>query len=266
MVKLGVAQIDPQVGCPEENLTTIRSILEEAERCNVDILVVPELSNSGYVFESKDEVRSSAEIIPKGKFSEILFDWSSSDCFVVAGICEKSNDSLYNSAVVFSCGKYLGTYRKVHLFDQESNWFSAGETEPPVFKYREYQLGIMICFDWAFPEMARVLALKNAQVLLHPANLVLPYCHNAMVTRSIENRVFTATANRVGEERGIRFSGASQVTNPKGELLVKMTNDEVGLTWVDIDPSEANNKMITKHNHILQDRRPSVYRKLCEST
>jgi predicted amidohydrolase len=172
---------------------------------------------------------------------------------------------LYNSAVAFSGGYFQGTYRKLHLFDEESNWFSAGDSEPPVFQYGEHRLGIMICFDWAFPEMARVLALKDAQIILHPANLVLPYCQNAMITRSIENRVFTATANRVGEERGLKFSGASQITNPKGDLLIQMPVQGEGVAFVDIDPSEADDKMITKNNHVLQDRRPDAYRKLCES-
>jgi beta-ureidopropionase len=266
MIKLGLAQLEPQVGDSEKNLRKISIALNDSEKDDVDILVIPELSNSGYVFETKDEAYSLGEIIPDGKLSKILCEWSSSGRFVTAGICEISDSSLYNSAVTFNDGKYLWTYRKVHLFDNEPNWFSAGDSEPPVLKYKQYQLGIMICFDWSFPEMARILALKGAQVILHPSNLVLHYCQNAMITRSIENRVFTATANRVGEERGIKFSGASQITNPEGELLLQMTNSEVGVKWVDINPNEANNKMITKHNNVLQDRRPEIYRKICEPT
>jgi predicted amidohydrolase len=122
----------------------------------------------------------------------------------------------------------------------------------------------MICFDWIFPEMTRVLALKGAQVILHPANLVLPYCQDAMVTRSIENRVFTATANRIGTERGVSFSGLSQITNFKGNRLIQMDGESIGVASVEIDPELAKNKSITKRNDIFKDRQPSIYKRITQ--
>jgi len=94
----------------------------------------------------------------------------------------------------------LGTYRKIHLFYKEKLYFAPGENPPKVFNVNGVNIGVMICFDWIFPETARTLSLQGAELIAHPANLVLPYCQNAMITRSIENRVFTATANRVGSE------------------------------------------------------------------
>ena len=240
-------------------------MLKEAKENQVDVLVLPELCNSGYVFENLEEAQSTAEEIPSGKFSKELLSWSRKDRMVVAGICEQTPEGLYNSAAVFAQGAHRSTYRKIHLFLNERDWFIEGKEEPPVIEFMSAKFGVMICFDWAFPEVARVLALKGAQVILHPANLVLPYCQHAMVTRSIENSVFTATANRIGIERGVEFSGNSQITNTTGTRMVTLSGEDVGIVYIDIDPQEADNKMITKRNHVIHDRRPEVYTRLTKS-
>jgi len=124
----------------------------------------------------------------------------------------------------------------------------------------------MICFDWIFPEAARVLALKGAEVICHPANLVLPWCQRAMVTRSIENRVFIVTANRIGGEkregRELKFTGGSQITSPVGELLCQASEEGEEVGVVDIDPSIAKDKAITEENDLFSDRRPELYQQL----
>ena len=263
-MKLAVGQMEPQICNPEENLSRVKSILAEADKTKVDVLVLPELCNSGYVFESMNEAIESSEAIPEGPMSTELLNWSSSYRLVVAGICEQTKEGLYNSAAVFGNGKHILTYRKIHLFLKESDWFQPGKEVPPVFEFKSYRFGVMICFDWIFPEMARVLALNGAQVILHPANLVLPYCQNAMVTRSIENRVFTATANRVGTEREVNFSGFSQITDIKGNLLSHMHKEEVGITSVEIDPKHADDKSITARNDVLGDRFPKLYKRITQ--
>ena len=125
------------------------------------------------------------------------------------------------------------------------------------------RLGMMICFDWIFPEVARTLALKGADILCHPTNLVLPFCQDAMVTRCIENRVFALTANRVGTERRagqeFTFTGRSQVVTPRGEILTRADVDGEGVFVVDIDPMLARNKAVTDVNDVLGDRRPELY-------
>ena len=263
-MKVAVGQMDPQICDMEKNLARVKSILEESEKTDVDVLVLPELCNSGYVFKDISEATDSAESIPEGLFSKELLEWSSSDRLVVAGICERTKEGLYNSAAVFGDGEHIITYRKIHLFLDEVDWFKAGQDEPPVLEHQGYLFGVMICFDWIFPEVARVLALKGAQVILHPANLVLPYCQDAMITRSIENRVFTATANRIGTERGVKFSGHSQITDIKGNRLCQMSNGEVGVSSVTIDPILADDKSITVRNDVFADRRPGLYTQITQ--
>jgi predicted amidohydrolase len=261
-MRLAVGQIEPQIGDLDGNLDRVKGILEKAERRDVDVLVLPELANSGYVFKNVSEVSAFAESIPEGLVTRELLAWSAGGRMVAAGICERTSDGFYNSAAAFANGEHIVTYHKIHLFLNEKDWFAPGLQEPPVFEYKGHLFGVMICFDWAFPEVARVLALKGAQVILHPANLVLPYGQDAMITRSVENRVYTATANRVGSERGLVFSGASQITDIKGSRLARLNKDEVGLAWADIDPTLADDKAITERNDVITDRRPNLYTRL----
>ena len=255
----------PKVTEVEGNIARIKAILKEADEKEIGVLVLPELINSGYVFENKEEAQEAAEVIPEGRASKILQKWTEKNRLVVAGLCEFAEGSVFNSAAIFAKGEHITTYRKIHLFRDEKEWFKAGDDEPPVVVFNGHRYGVMICFDWVFPEIARVLGLKGAEVILHPANLVLPYCQKAMITRSIENGVFTATANRIGTERGVTFTGNSQITNPKGELLKQMSEEKAGVVWEDIKPEEALNKMMTEHNHLFKDRRPDLYSRLTES-
>ncbi len=266
MLRIAVAQMEPKVDDVDANLLNVKKILKTAGEEGVDLLVLPELANSGYMFKSRDEALARSEAIPNGSFSTNFLEWSQKGRVVVAGICEIKEEHLYNSAAVFADGKHLATYRKIHLFDRENEWFLPGNEEPPVVDWNGHKIGVMVCFDWAFPEVARILALKRADIILHPANLVLPYCQKAMITRSIENRVFTATANRVGTERGVSFSGMSQITSPKGEVLLRLQEENLKVAWADIDLSIARDKMITKRNDVMKDRRPSIYGRLSRVT
>jgi len=259
MLRLGVGQMEPVVHDQDGNMEKMRELLSSAAKENVDVLVLPELLNSGYFFENQEEAIEMSEEIPGGQFSIELKKWSKKNRMVVAGIDEKTEEGLYNSAAVFGNGKHLATYRKIHLFDAEKLWFLPGEEVSPILNFKNYRFGVIICYDWAFPELSRILALNGAQVILHPANLLLSYCPRAMITRSIENWIFTATASRIGVERGTKFLGFSQVTDPRGHILLQMDASEHGVAWVDVDPAVADEKKITKRNNVLKDRRPELY-------
>ncbi|HAP67080.1 MAG TPA: acyltransferase, partial [Nitrospinae bacterium] len=128
-------------------------------------------------------------------------------------------------------------------------------------------IGMMICFDWLFPEVARILSLKGADIICHPSNLVLPHCPQAMITRCIENRVFVITANRVGVEerikgRRLKFIGQSEIVSPDGKILYRASANKEEIGIVDIDPKMARNKNITPLNNIFKDRRKDLYKPL----
>jgi predicted amidohydrolase len=121
----------------------------------------------------------------------------------------------------------------------------------------------MVCFDWFFPESARTLALRGAQIIAHPANLVLPYCQTAMVTRCLENRVFAVTTNRYGTEQipgqCLTFTGASQVISPTGQRLLDAPVAGDCVRIIEVDPDLADDKHINPRNDLFANRRPDLY-------
>jgi predicted amidohydrolase len=126
------------------------------------------------------------------------------------------------------------------------------------------RVGLMVCFDWYYPESARTLALKGADIIAHPSNLVLPDCPDSMVTRCLENRVFAVTCNRIGsEERGgkkkLTYIGNSEVVTPKGEILQRAKPDQEELSIIEIDPLQARDKKLNPYNDLLAGRRPDLY-------
>jgi len=266
-MKAGFIQFSPEFGRVNENIDKAISIIEKAD---AELIVLPELFNTSYLFVSIEEVIAVAEEIPAGKTIRALSAIARKKKInIVAGIIEKSQGDLYNSAVLVSPERYVETYRKVHLFNEENLWFKPGNTGFNVFDLGICKVGIMICFDWFFPESARILALKGADIICHPANLVLPYCQNAMVTRCLENKVYTITANRTGcEERSgkrLSYTGKSQIASPDGRILYRagVQNDEIGI--VEIDVQIARNKRVNEHNDIFADRKPEYYQDLIKT-
>jgi predicted amidohydrolase len=128
-----------------------------------------------------------------------------------------------------------------------------------VFDTRIGKIGMLVCFDWMFPEAWRKLALQGAQLIAHPSNLVLPYCQSVIPSYSLVNRCYIATANRIGCERNLTFTGQSVLTNPGGEELLKGDTDKSQVLSAEIDLSLADNKYITAKNDAFADRRSEVY-------
>ena len=261
-MRIGVYQNNPEFGEVEKN---VRQAVLDLEGADADLIVLPELFNTGYQFISKKEANELAEEIPSGMTCRALIDLArSKNMYMVFGMAERDGDRLFNSAAVIGPGGFIGRYRKSHLFYEEKYFFTPGDTGFKVFDIGLARLGVMICFDWWFPEAARSLALSGADIICHPANLVLYGCHKAMVTRSLENGVFSITANRTGSEaRGgkppLVFTGESQILDNRGSLLTGMKRDNTGISVVDIDVGKARDKSLTSLNDRFMDRRPELY-------
>ena len=262
-MKIGICQFAPILGEIKQNLELIERLI--SAEFGVDLWVLPELCTTGYLFASAEEASSLAEEFPAGRTARRIAELSAnSNMAIVLGVAEKLGYATYNSAVVFDKGDFIGSYRKIHLFADEKRWFLPGFEVPKIFSVGDVKIGVMICFDWIFPEIARTLALAGAQIIAHPANLVLPFCQDAMVTRSLENGIFTATANRVGTERRpnqtFTFTGKSQIIDPMGKRLVSLPSDSQKVAVVEIDPGEALDKNFNPINHLFNDRKPELYR------
>ncbi|MFQ5598560.1 MAG: nitrilase-related carbon-nitrogen hydrolase [Nitrospiria bacterium] len=270
-MKVGIVQIDSTFGQVVRN---VEKALRMISKKKADLWVLPELFNTGYQFISQEEARFLAEHIPSGPTAQRLIAAAKQlKTCIVAGIAERAGSRIYNASVLVGPKGFMGLYRKIHLFYEEKRWFTPGNRPFGVFSVPyasprggrlRAKIGMMICFDWIFPESARTLAGLGADIVCHPSNLVLSHCPDAMVTRCLENRVFAITANRIGSEtRGeetLRYIGRSQVVDPRGRILFRASDKREAARVVEIDPKEARKKRLNPYNHLLEDRRKRFYR------
>jgi predicted amidohydrolase len=262
-MKVAIVQNHPEFGNVQGNLDRVEEML--AGRV-ADLFVLPELFATGYCFKDMDEAHHYAELVPSGKTTHFLISLAKkNNAHFIAGLVEIEDDCVYNSSVIVGPKGLIGRYRKIHLFDSEKSCFHAGTDVPPVFDLDGVKVGVMICFDWRFPETARSLALKGAEIIAHPSNLVLPHCPQAMITRCLENRIFAITVDRVGEEERIpgeklTFIGQSQVVDPDGNILIRASETEEEVHIVDVGLEKARDKYLNSKNEIFKDRRPDLYR------
>ncbi|MHA1584366.1 MAG: nitrilase-related carbon-nitrogen hydrolase [Promethearchaeota archaeon] len=259
-MRIGYLQTEPIFGDINKNLHHIEGKLRNQ---HADLIVLPELCTTGYTFTSIDEVKEIAEN-KSGKTANALMNLAKDiGGAIVAGFAEKSDGKIFNSAMFVTSKGIEKVYRKTHLFNKEKLWFSPGDSGFSVVNFREVNIGMMICFDWIFPESARSLALLGADLIAHPANLVLPYCQKAMTTRCLENHLYAITANRIGtEERGednFRFTGQSQITDINGNVLASGSEIEEQLKIIEINLLDARNKQINPYNDLIKDRVPKFY-------
>lgn len=260
-MKVALVQNDPVFGMKEKNVDALIKLMDSQK---ADLYILPEMAYTGYQLKDVAELRSIADSINSPSISRFA-DWSrSNDSAVILGFPELSSDGqIYNSSVFITPEGERHVYRKTHRFYKEKLFFSAGNTGFDVYEWRGVKIGLAICFDWYFSESFRTLALKGADIIAHCSNLVLPYCQTADFARAIENRVYIATANRIGtEERDgekLTFTGGSVLVSPKGEYLIKAPVDSTGIFVSEIDPSISRNKQLNDFNNVLDDRRPIFY-------
>lgn len=258
-MEIGFVQFAPVLG---DLQATIDRIEELSSQCaGIDLLVLPELCNSGYNFTSKEQARATSEEVGSSDFIWYLESLCARlDCHIVSGLNERCGSRLYNTAVLVGPQGYVGKYRKLHLFLNEKDFFEPGDVGLPVFDIGACRIGMLVCFDWLFPEAWRVLALKEADIICHPSNLVLPgLAQQAVPVHALINRLYIVTANRIGSEGDLTYTGMSTIADPRGQVLAQAsrTHPEVSRARIDINLARA--KDITARNNLLTDRRPQEY-------
>jgi len=263
-MKIGFLQYSPAFGDVQKTIATIEGL--RSRFSGAELLVLPELCNSGYNFLSRTQARDFSESVESSSFLTYLIDVCSQGCFhIVTGFNERDHDRLYNTAALVGPSGLVGLYRKLHLFQNEKAFFTPGDLGLPVFDIGKARIGMLICFDWIFPEAWRILSLKGADVICHPSNLVLPdLAQRGVPAHALMNRVFTITANRTGTERDLTFTGRSIICDTSGVVIASATKDEECVRMVDVDIATARTKSITARNDIFADRRPEEYSLLCE--
>ena len=264
MLRIGYYQFRPRFG---EITANVGKVVEALSGVEADLIVLPELAFTGYHFRDRAETIALAEDPRRSPTVDALAALcKAGKLHLVTGFAERRRDKVFNSALLIGPKGLVHVYRKLHLFNNEKSCFDPGDTPLAVQSVKGARIGMMVCFDWAFPEVARSLALQGADVLCHPSNLVLAWCQQTMLSRCLENRVFAVTTNRHGADKRphgeLRFTGRSQIVAPGGKLIRRAASQRDALFVTAIDPAAARDKMITARNDLLADRRPEYYRLL----
>jgi 5-aminopentanamidase len=266
-VRIVCQQLAPEIADLDVNQARTTAAIHAAVELGADLVVLPELVTSGYVFASRDEAATVA-ITPE---HPLFSAWAAAagGATVVGGFCEQGSDGhLYNSAVVLDSDGVSAVYRKTHLWDREKLIFEPGNDAPPVFATPHGRIGILVCYDLEFPELTRSLALRGAELIVAPTNWPLvprpdgerpPEVLIAMAAARV-NRMFVACCDRVGTERGQVWTGGTSLIDEQGWVVAAST--EPGPVVADLDLARARTKTLTAHSDALSDRRPELYTRL----
>lgn len=226
----------------QENLNRTEAALK---KINCDLAVLPELCTCGYLFESPEELIKIAEPIPDGKATKALVSLSQKyQCGLIGGVPELDGGKVYNTAVIAEKGRLIGKYRKIHLSDWEKNFFEHG-CEAPVFEVCGRKVGVQICFDLWFPEVARAQLQKGADFFCVPANFGSKPSYHIARVRAMENLCPLLLCNRVGREQCSKmdadFLGMSCLIAPDGTRLLPGIPGEADAATCEIPPACTGN-------------------------
>ncbi len=262
MLTVAALQFHPTLLDCAANRARIESFLHS---CDAQLAVLPELATSGYLFQTREEVDACAEGTG-GETATLLRDIACDRRMaIVAGFVERAGARFYNAALTVLPDGAMHVYRKTHLFGREPEFFAEGDLGFVPVVWSEAVLGVMICYDWRFPEVPRTLALRGAEIICHPSDLVAApeLWQPVMRTRSFESKVFTITANRIGTERRggeeLIFHGSSQITAQNGAVLAETDRVFEGWITAQVDPARTRDKSFSPLNDIFADRRPQFY-------
>src|SRR5438105_439146 len=273
--KIAAVQMDCHLGDKRGNLDTIRSRLREAGGQGARLVVFPECALTGYCFESKEEAWPHAEPLPGPSTDTLAADCRELGVWAIVGTLERVEQTrdLFNVAALVGPDGLAAVYRKLHLpFLGVDRFTTPGDRPFAVHDLGGLRVGMNICYDGGFPEAARVLMLLGADLVVLPTNWppgAMSTVKYLIQARALENRIYYAAVNRVGEERGFRFIGQSRLADCDGELLVPMASDAEEILYADIDPAIARRKRIVKipgkyEIDRVGDRRPEMYGPICQ--
>ncbi|MGX7679164.1 nitrilase-related carbon-nitrogen hydrolase [Jatrophihabitans sp. DSM 45814] len=273
-----MSQLHLAVGEVAANRAAASTAIEQAALAGAELVVLPELTQSGYVFVDKAEARNLAEPVVGPTVSEWCQASARHGVIVVGGFCELGSDGeLYNSAVLIEDGSVKALYRKAHLWGTENEIFRAGNEPPPVVSTAVGRVGIMVCYDLEFPEWTRMAGLAGADLLAAPVNWPLgdaplrPSRTDRIETIKVQaaaavNRMYVLVADRCGSERGVDWVGGTVIVDPDGYLLTDAAaSGRVDLLTAEVDYASARDKRLGAHNDVFTDRRSELYELVAES-
>lgn len=254
-----------QMRCvPGDVAGNIRSVLQTIRRASDDgcqLVVFPEMCDTGYDMPT---IVKSASSWDHGPITDIQAAASERSIAVVAGLSERVGPDIFNSlAVIDSNGQLVERYRKIHLITAEpvceQNYLRPGD-RITICRLGGFTIGMLTCYDIRFPELARMLALSGAEMLLVPAAFPMPrieHWNSLTLARAIENQVYLAAVNRVGQDGGLRFGGSSRFIDPYGTILASARDEEALLI---AEATRTRLQEVREGLQVFRDRRDDVYR------
>jgi predicted amidohydrolase/dienelactone hydrolase len=270
---IAVAQLAISVAEPDANRQAAASAVAEAAAMGARLVVLPELCDSGYVFDTADPAAEARGLAAPAAESATLRQWQALAArhrlVIVGGFCELGADGrLYNSAALVDGSGTRAVYRKAHLWDNEKLVFTPGDAAPPVLDTEIGQVAVMVCYDLEFPEWTRLVALDGADLIAAPVNW--PGYRWPAGERPAEvikaqaaaaaNGVFVAVADRCLTERGVSWISGSLIVGPDGYPLAgPVLADRPAVLTAACDLPRARDKSVSGHNDLLADRRPELY-------
>jgi predicted amidohydrolase/quercetin dioxygenase-like cupin family protein len=267
-VRVACAQLALDVDRPHDNLRATVDAIVSAANDGAQVVVLPELASSGYVFADAEELGAVAE----SRSGASVTAWSEAAAahgvVVVGGFPERASDGLlYNTAVLVEPSGPRAFYRKAHLWDRERGLFVAGDEPPPVVSTAVGRIGLMVCYDLEFPEWVRLAALGGAELICAPANW--PWFPRPDGERPVEvvkvqanasvNRVAVAVCDRVGAERGVSWLGGSVIVDADGYPQTALSLGEPASLMADVDLAATRRKRLGPSNDVFDDRRTELY-------
>ncbi|WP_419951645.1 nitrilase family protein [Methylobacterium sp.] len=271
LITVACIQAEPRFGDTKANVAHTLDLIGRAADDGANLVVLPELANTGYVFETRDEASALAETVPDGltcrAWAEIAAERG---LHIVAGLAEREGTALYNSAVMMGPEGHIGTYRKIHLWGDENLYFEPGNNGLPVFRTAFGRIGIAICYDGWFPETYRLLALQGADIVCVPTNWVpVPgqaegreaMANILAMAAAHSNSLYIACADRVGTERGQEFLGQSLIVSHTGWPVAgpaSRTSEDIVSAEIDLGAARRARNW-NDFNQVLRDRRTDVY-------
>ncbi|HEU0205405.1 MAG TPA: nitrilase-related carbon-nitrogen hydrolase [Pseudolysinimonas sp.] len=268
-VTVACVQLAPVIGDAAQSIARIDAGIAEAVNSGAQIIVLPELANTGYVFASADELRSAAQPLDGPYVEHLVAAASEFGVVIASGFAEiGADDRMYNSAVIVGRGGVIASYRKAHLWNTEKTCgFRPGSQPPPVVDTEYGRLGLMICYDLEFPEWVRAVALEGAELLCAPVNWPLyprpdgerPGEIVRVQADSAVNRMYIAAADRVGLERDQDWLGGTVIVDADGYPVTPIHLGAAHIAVATIDLALARDKSISPRNDVHTDRRPELY-------
>src|SRR5690606_10136744 len=260
--KAAVVQTLAGLGDLDANLELVTGFVEEAAGEGARRIVFPERMNSGYLFDAAAHCRSAAEPVD-ALYVTPRKPLAAEHCARLAsGMTELGNDGrIYSSLVMTSpAGELVGHYQKQFLATHDQNWFEVGTLGCPVVETELGRIGLLICFDGRIPEIARLLALGGADVIVDSANFFeLDQADLWVPARAYENGVWFVAATKSGVERSIYYPGGSQIVDPEGDVKAFVGRDEHGIAYAVVDPVAARSKRWDGGGDRMADRCPNSY-------